>query len=89
MNSVMDLRTVKRMVGERVCLVGNIDCAHLLPHGTPEQVEQAVIQAIRDAGEGGGYILSSSNSIHSSVNPANFVAMIEAAHKHGAYGSRL
>ena len=89
MNSGMDLGTVKRMVGDRVCLVGNIDCARLLPHGSPEQVEQAVIQAIRHAGKGGRYILSSSNSIHSSVNPANFVAMIEAAHKHGAYGSRL
>jgi len=82
----MDLATVKRMVGDRVCLVGNIDCAHLLPHGTPEQVEQAVIQAIRDAGAGGGFILSSSNSIHSSVNPANLAAMIEAAHRHGEYG---
>ena len=82
----MDLRTVKRLVGDRVCIVGNIDCGHLLPHGTPEEVEQAVVQAIKDAGEGGGYILSSSNSIHSSVNPANLVAMIEAVHRHGVYG---
>jgi len=81
----MDLATVKRMVGDRACLVGNIDCGHLLPHGTPQKVEAAVIQAIEDAGHGGGYILSSSNSIHSSVNPANFVAMIEAAHRHGGY----
>lgn len=81
----MDLATVKRLVGDRVCLVGNIDCGHLLPHGTPEQVEQAVIQAISDAGAGGGFILSSSNSIHSSVNPANFAAMIRAAHEHGVY----
>lgn len=84
----MDLSTVKRLVGDRVCLVGNIDCGRLLPHGTPEEVEQAVAQAIRDAGEGGGYIVSSSNSIHSSVNPANFAVMIEAARRHGVYGAR-
>lgn len=79
----MELSKIKRLVGDKVCIVGNIDCSHLLPHGTPEQVEEAVIQAINDAGEGGGLIISSSNSIHSSVNPANFLAMINAVHKYG------
>jgi len=81
----MDLTTVKRLVGAKVCLLGNIDCGHLLSHGTPEQVEKAVIQAIQDAGEGGGYIITSSNSIHSSVDPANYTAMIRAVSCHGAY----
>ena len=81
----MDLATVKRLVGDRVCITGNIDCARLLPFGAPEQVEQAVVQAIADAGKGGGYILTSSNSIHSSVRPENLVAMIRAAQKHGRY----
>ncbi|MCL6518886.1 MAG: hypothetical protein K6T99_03585 [Armatimonadetes bacterium] len=81
----MDLRTVKQLVGDRVCLVGNIDCGRLLPHGTPEEVERAVKQAIEDAGGGGGFILSSSNSIHSSVKPDNFVAMIRAVKKYGWY----
>lgn len=80
----MDLTTVKRLVGDRVCLVGNIDCGELLSRGTREQVEAAVARAIEDAGRDGGFILSSSNSIHSSVNPANFVAMIEAGHRYGA-----
>jgi uroporphyrinogen decarboxylase len=79
----MDLKTVKRLVGDRVCLTGNIDCAHLLPHGTVEQVREAVRQAIADAGAGGGYILTSSNSIHSSVKPENFVAMVRACREFG------
>lgn len=45
----MDLKTVKRLVGDRVCLVGNIDCSYLLTNGTPEEVERAVRQAIEDA----------------------------------------
>jgi uroporphyrinogen decarboxylase len=81
----MDLATVKRLVGDRVCITGNIDCAHLLPHGTPEQVREAVRQAIADAAPGGGYILTSSNSIHSSCNPANFIAMVKACHEFGEY----
>lgn len=82
----MDLATVKGLVGDRVCLIGNIDCGHLLSHGTPQDVEQAVEQAIKDAGASGGFILSSSNSIHSSVNPENFVAMVEAGRRYGVYG---
>lgn len=81
----MDLATVKRLVGDRVCLVGNIDCGELLSRGTPEQVDKTVKKAIEDGAPGGGFILSSSNSIHSSVNPANFVAMIEAGRKYGVY----
>ena len=81
----MELKKVKQLVGNKVCLTGNIDCAHLLPHGTPEQVRQAVRQAIADAAPGGGYILCSSNSIHSSCNARNFVAMVQACHEYGRY----
>jgi uroporphyrinogen decarboxylase len=81
----MELRRVKQLVGDRVCVVGNIDCAHLLPHGTVDEVRDAVRQAIAEAAAGGGYMLSSSNSIHSSCNPANFVAMVRAAHEFGRY----
>jgi uroporphyrinogen decarboxylase len=81
----MELTQVKRLVGQRVCLVGNIDCARLLPYGSVEEVRAAVRQAIADAAPGGGFILSSSNSIHSSCNAANFMAMIRACHEFGAY----
>ena len=52
-----------------------------------EEVRQAVRQAIADAGPGGGYILSSSNSVHSSCDPRNRVAMVEAAREYGPYSS--
>jgi uroporphyrinogen decarboxylase len=48
-------------------------------------VREAVRQAIADAASGGGYILMSSNSIHSSCKPENFVAMIRACHEFGKY----
>ena len=84
----MALKKVKQLVGDQVCLTGNIDCAHLLPHGTPEEVRQAVRQAIADAAPGGGYILTSSNSIHSSCRAENFVAMVRACHEFGRYTTR-
>jgi uroporphyrinogen decarboxylase len=83
----MDLATTKRLVGDRMALVGNVDCAHLLPHGTVEQVRQTVRKCIADAAPGGGYLLSSSNSIHSSVNPRNLVAMVRATLEFGWYSA--
>ena len=81
----MDIAKVKAEYGDRVCLVGNIDCGELLSHGTVEQVVEEVRQCIAAAAPGGGYMLSSSNSIHSSVNPGNYVAMVRAGHKYGRY----
>lgn len=84
----MELATVKALVGDRVCLVGNIDCGRLLPHGSEEDVRRAVRAAIADAAGGGGFILASSNSIHSSCNPRNLVAMVDVCREYGGYPIR-
>ena len=81
----MEIKKVKEYCGDKICLLGNIDCVDLLPSGTPEQVEQAVIQAIEDGKEGGGLIICSSNSLHPGVNPENCIAMFQAVRKHGRY----
>jgi uroporphyrinogen decarboxylase len=65
--------------------MGNIDCTHLLPTGTTAEVEKAVRDTISVAAPGGGYILSSSNTIHPSCKGENYVAMVRAAHKYGRY----
>lgn len=81
----MTLKRVKEYCGDRICLLGNIDCVDLLPSGTPDQVEQAVIEAIDHGGKGGGLIICSSNSLHPGVNPENCMAMFQAVRKHGWY----
>ena len=81
----MDIRVVKERYGKRVCIAGNIDCGELLSHGTAAEVEQAVRDCIAAASPGGGHIVTSSNSIHSSVKPENYLAMVRAVHKYGRY----
>jgi len=81
----MDIQKVKKMYGNKVCIIGNIDCGDLLTNGTPEQVVEAVRACILIAAPGGGYILSSSNSIHSGVKPENFLAMVNTVKKFGKY----
>ena len=81
----MTLRKVKDYCGDRLCLLGNIDCQELLPNGSPEQVRDAVKQAVEDAGAGGGLIICSSNTLHPGVNPENCIAMFEATREFGRY----
>lgn len=81
----MDLAEVKAIYGDRVALKGNVDCAHTMTFGTPEDVIAATREALRKGAPGGGFILSSSNSIHSAVKPENYLAMLQTLERYGRY----
>lgn len=81
----MDLGEVKAKYGNRVALKGNVDCAQLMTFGTPDEVMDATKEALRKGMSGGGFILSSSNSIQSAVKPENYVAMLLALREYGRY----
>jgi uroporphyrinogen decarboxylase len=79
----MDIKQVKEHFGEKMALIGNIDCRTLLVLGSIEEVRKTVRETIEAAAAGGGYIMSSSNSIHPNCKPENYIAMVEAAHEYG------
>jgi uroporphyrinogen decarboxylase len=81
----MDLGEVKEKYGDRIALKGNVDCTHLMSFGEPEEVVEATKKALRQGMPGGGYILSSSNSIHASVKPENYKAMMDTLQEYGHY----
>ena len=81
----MGMKKVKEYCGDKLCLLGNIDCVNLLPYGTEEEVDLAVKKTIEDGGKGGGLIVCSSNSLHPGVNPEHCSAMFEATRKYGQY----
>jgi len=74
----LDIREVKRRWGDRLCLIGNVSLV-TLGRGTPQQVQAEAAALIRDLGEGGGYILSSANSLSSYVPVENALALARAA----------
>lgn len=81
-----DLASAKRRIGDRVCLIGNIQY-HDLAEGDATTVERLVASAISQAGQGGGFILSHCASPYESPLPAptaqNFITYLEAGHKYG------
>lgn len=81
----MDIGEAKAKFGDKVCLCGNVSCAFSLVSGTEEEVRQETREVIRKAGKGGGLICMSSNSIHSGVNPKNYLAMVRAIREFGRY----
>ena len=81
----MDIVETKERLRGRACVIGNIDCATLLPFGTENEVVAAVRETIRKVAPGGGYMLSSSNSVHPGCKPENAVAMFRAAREYGTY----
>ena len=85
----MDIKEAKAHLTGKATVVGNIDCSFLLPFGTVEEVEKTVRETIAAAAPGGGYIISSSNSIHPGCKPENYIAMVKAARKYGAYPINL
>lgn len=81
----MDIYEVDARYGDRLALLGNIDLDFPLGRGTPDDVEQLVAERIRRLAPGGGYILSSGNSIPEFVPLENYQAMLNAGHIHGKY----
>lgn len=81
----MDIREVKRRIGDKVCLMGNVPQTYPLAWGSPEDVELHVLQLLRDVAPGGGYCVGSGHSVQDYVPIENFRAMIETVLRYGQY----
>jgi len=85
---VMDLADVKKKYGKKIFLMGNVDCVHVLPYGSEEDVRKDVRRCIDAAAEGGGFILADSNSIHNNCKVENVWTMVDEARKYGRYPTK-
>jgi uroporphyrinogen decarboxylase len=82
---VMDIKEVKTKIGNKLGIIGNIDLNYTLTEGTPEEVIEEVKERIKYIAPGGGYCLSSGNSIPDYVPYNNYDTMRKAALKYGMY----
>jgi uroporphyrinogen decarboxylase len=74
-----DFAAMKREVGAKTCLEGNLDPVGVLLSGTPDTVYGQSLELIRAAGAGGGFILSPGCEVPRDTPPGNIDAMVGAA----------
>lgn len=77
----VDLKVARERLGDRVCLLGNVD-PELLLSGSPEEVGAVCQRCIEDGGRDGHFILSSGCLIPADAPLENVGAMVDAGRNH-------
>ncbi len=74
----MDMREVRRRSNGRAVVMGSLPI-DLLSRGTVDEVKAETRRQLEQMAPHGGHIISSANTIPTSVRGENFLAMIETA----------
>ena len=78
-----DIREVKQRVGDRMCLMGNVNPLEIAVRGTPAEVRAATLDVLEGA-EGEGIILSVGGGMSPGMPRQNIMAMLEALQEFNA-----
>ena len=80
----MDIAEVKRLVGDKVCLIGNVNCG-LMDMGSDEEIIESARYALKHGMPGGGYVFSTSNCIYTGLDPRKYELILDVWRKEGNY----
>ena len=80
----IDIAKVKKMYGDKICLIGNVNCG-LLQTGTDEEVTNNVRYALKHGMPGGGYIFSTSNCVYAGMPLSRYELMLDIWRNEGNY----
>jgi uroporphyrinogen decarboxylase len=80
-----NLRELKQRFGDTIILKGNLHTTEVMLRGSIDDVIAASKQAIDDAGQGGGFILSTGDQCGRDTPDENIRAMVETARTYGKY----
>lgn len=84
----VDIGDAKRRIGDRVCLMGNINPT-LLKEGPPRMIREAAIDCIMKAAPGGGYILSIGGEVLRGTPLEHIGVLVKVAKKYGTYPLKI
>jgi len=82
----VDIAEVKRLIGSKVCLIGNVNCG-LLDTGTDRQCIESARYALRSGMPGGGYVFSTSNCIYTGMSLRRYELILDVWRKEGNYAA--
>ena len=80
----VDMEEVKKRVGDKVCLIGNVNCG-LLDSGTDEEAIESARYALRHGMPGGGYIFATSNCVYTGMSLERYELILDVWRKEGNY----
>jgi uroporphyrinogen decarboxylase len=82
----VDLAYARKVMGDDICLWGNISPTKTLFFGKPEDVDREVKACIdKGVAKNGNFVLCSGCMVPAEVPVENMKAMVNAAHKYGQY----
>jgi uroporphyrinogen decarboxylase len=80
----IDIAEIKRLYGDQLCLIGNVNCG-MLDTGTDDEVIESVNYALKHGMPGGGYIFSTSNCIYTGMRLSRYELMLNIWRQKGWY----
>ena len=82
----MNLASVKRRIGDRVTIVGNVDATGVMCQPDRSKIAEAIREVIATAGGDGGLIIATDHSFHEGVPIENVRFFIDKARELGRFG---
>ncbi len=73
--ALMDMQKIKDEFGGQVAFHGGLDLQETMPHGSPQDVRDEVLERCRILGKGGGYICTTAHYIQGDVPIENILTL--------------
>ncbi len=80
----VDIAELKKMIGDKVCLIGNVNCG-LMDTGTEDEVVESAEYALKHGMPNGGYIFSTSNCVYTGMELSRYELILEVWKEKGSY----
>ena len=80
----IDIKEIKALYGDRVCLCGNVNCG-LIDTGTEEEYLESARYALTHGMPGGGYIFCTSNCIYTGMKLERYETILDLWRTAGNY----
>ncbi len=83
----IDIKEAKRIIGDKVCISGNLAPIKVLENGTVENVKKETKRIMLDGKENGGFIFNTEEGISDQTPEENLRTMIKTAKKYRYYNN--
>jgi len=80
----VDMAEIKKLAGDRVCLIGNVNCG-MLDSGSDEECVESARYALKHGMPGGGYVFSTSNCVYTGMRLSRYELILDVWRKEGNY----